>query len=184
MKKIITRIFLTLVMVFVLCGFCGVGECKASTIIDTDTSSVDNLTSESTTETESAGKTDETNENTSTETQENISTSVSSDKDVIDSLIDNDIQTFDVNSEGENVEGIFNKIYDKMWSGLGAFQKIIAVFLIICFVYCCGGVIISLLVNKKNIPQFLLGMFVCVVMFICNLYAVEIVASVTKWFSS
>ena len=192
-RNIITKLLIASFVAVAICFFNPVIKAGATTIIDTDTSMVDNLSSETTQSTTEQATTTKPEDSNVTQQSPEVngntenSGSSNSNEEMIDGMLnDSSITDLSIDNGIENVDtsGFFDKIMNKMYSGLNGFQKFVAIFLIICFIASIFMTIGSLLVKKKNVGHYVFAMFICIVLFICNLYAVEIMASINDWFKS
>jgi uncharacterized membrane protein YraQ (UPF0718 family) len=81
-------------------------------------------------------------------------------------------------------KSFFQRIYDKTYEGVTVVQKVVSYILFGCFIICILMTGISLLGDKKRVAWYLLGMLICAILIIADLYAVDIVNSFSTWFFS
>lgn len=83
-----------------------------------------------------------------------------------------------------SLEGFFEKIYNKMFTGVTMLQKIIALVLALFFVFSVVMVVVSCLGQKSKVPWYLLSMLICALCFVADIYALPILNAFTNWFTN
>lgn len=83
-----------------------------------------------------------------------------------------------------NTDSFFQRLYKKIRSMLTGTQMIVAIVLIALFCIETVLVIVAAIGNKQKVPWFLVAMGLIALMFVCNLYAVQITSAFASWFMS
>ena len=83
-----------------------------------------------------------------------------------------------------NTDSFFQRLYKKIRSMLTGTQMIVAIVLIALFCIETVLVIVAAIGNKQKVPWFLVAMGLTALMFVCNLYAVQITSAFASWFMS
>jgi len=81
-------------------------------------------------------------------------------------------------------EGFFEHVYNKVWEATTGIQKVIGVLLIILFVIAVFMVVVSCFGNKARVIWYVLTMLLIAICFVCDVYAAQIIAAFTNWFTS
>ena len=82
-------------------------------------------------------------------------------------------------------EGFFQRLYNKMFQATNAFQKVIAILLIIIFVICVFMTAASAMSPKKEkVVGYLIGALICLIALVVDLSAVPIMNAFNSWFKS
>lgn len=167
MKKIIVTLF----SLFFVLACAGVTSKAANVneITDTDTSTLDSLTTSEqnsgSINNEATSQTSSGEATTETTTSENLSPSDDITSDLLPEV---------------STDGFFKKLYNKLWGAAGGVQKIvfiiIIVFLVIDLLFLVGSIF-----SKKNIGFYIIGLVICVVAALADIYIVDIVAGINSW---
>ena len=134
---------------------------------------VDMDTGEGTTTSSTEATTDETG---LTDTQKDVVTN--NDTDLI---MGDDYQFGDPVLPKQDTQGFFNRIYKKMFEGLSAVQKIVAIILAFAFVINLVAIAFSFFGQKGKIGWYLVGLLIIAICFVFDLYAVDILNAFTHW---
>ena len=83
-----------------------------------------------------------------------------------------------------NTDSFFQRLYKKLRSMLTGTQMVVAVILVAFFCIETVLVIAAACGNKQKVPWFLVAMGLTALMFVFNLYAVQITSAFASWFMS
>jgi hypothetical protein len=78
----------------------------------------------------------------------------------------------------------FQRIYDKTFEGVSVLQKVVAGILFGCFILCIVMAGISLIADKKRVAWYLIGMLICALLIMADLYAVDLINGFSSWYLS
>lgn len=81
-------------------------------------------------------------------------------------------------------ENFFARLYHKLFQACNAAQRVIGVILIIFFAWATVMVVVSFFGQKGKVAWYLLTMLVIAIMFVCDVYAVQIIYTFKNWFMS
>lgn len=164
-------------------------------IIDVDTDTLDNLDESSTesgtmdTITESASDNEIEKDGSSTG---ELTQPTGSEKDPFindsDNLSDdnsNNINDGIFAGHEEDGKGFFAKVLEKLNTSLNAAQLVVAILIAIVFVICLLMCAFSFVGGRFNKAlAYIVSALICAILFVCDLYAVEILSALKKWFMS
>lgn len=83
-----------------------------------------------------------------------------------------------------SAENFFQKIYNKVFAVCNGTQKIIAIILIIFFVIDLISVAYSCFTQPAKVPLKLLILLIIAILFVLDIYAVQIIKAFSNWFVS
>ena len=81
-------------------------------------------------------------------------------------------------------EGLFERIYNKLWGVTTAAQKVVCVISIIFFLIDLIMILASALGNRSKLPWYLFALVICLMIFVASIYAPQIASSFNNWFMS
>lgn len=83
-----------------------------------------------------------------------------------------------------DTDSFFQRLYKKIRSMLSGTQMVVATILVALFCIETILVIAAAIGNKQKAPWYLIAMGLTALMFVCNLYAVQITSAFASWFMS
>ena len=83
-----------------------------------------------------------------------------------------------------DAENFFQRTYRKLLEGTNFYQRVIAILLVVCFVTCAFMTVVSLVGQKGRVIYFVIGMLICAICFVADLYAIPIMNAFNAWFNS
>jgi len=179
MKKIL-KIVITFVLFFLVSllnqNICEAKEIKRETIIDLEVATESSTTEEPEPENESNSVVDDLTESDLFEvddTQSSIGENEESFEDITENLVPK-ISTDD----------FFKRVYNKLFATCSGIQKILAVVLIILFLIGLFALGASLFGNRTKTLSYAVAELIIVILFFCDIYAVQIVTAVNNWLAS
>lgn len=83
-----------------------------------------------------------------------------------------------------DAEGFFQRLYQKLFSGLTVVQTCVAILIAILFVICIFMTIVSWIGNRGRVMWYVIGALVCALCFVADIYAVPILNFFKEWLIS
>lgn len=173
------KISITLLMLFFMltCNSVIAKAAVSKAITDTDTSTLDSLTTEQSEGSGSISNNEETSQEPSTDSADGTTEATTEGAFGMDQDITSDLLP------EVSTQGFFSKLFDKLWGAANVVQKVVFIVIIIFFVIDLLMLVASIF-SKRNIGLYLVGLIICVIAALADIYAVDIVAAINSWFKN